>query len=204
MDIFIGTQNQYKAKEMTSFLDNLPNVNIHFWEELNLNVDVKEDQPSLEKNAQKKAVEISQLTNWYVLTSDGGVDIPGLGSKWDILKNQRIVGENKTDLEKAYKLINLMKGLSGEERKATFYLALALAKNGKLIWSDVQITDQGYILEKLPDEDIPQYKWMSHLWYYPKYDKVFNKLSDREKSEVRLKAEKIKKKLRNIVNKLQG
>jgi inosine/xanthosine triphosphate pyrophosphatase family protein len=202
MDILIGTKNQYKATEMVSFLDNLPGINIHHWKEFGLEIKIREDQPTLKKNAEKKAIEISKLTNWYVLASDGGFDIPGLGKKWDRLKNQRIVGEDKTDVEKAEKLLGLMKGLKGEKRKATNRLALALAKKGKLIWSTEQISDRGYISEELSDREIPAYRWMGHLWYYPQHKKVFNKLSDEEKEEVRKQGTGIKRSLRKVIKKI--
>jgi len=195
MDILIGTRNKYKATEMVSLLGKFPNLKIHFLDESNLNSKIEEDQKTLKNNAEKKAVGISKLTNYHVIASDGGVDIPGLGKKWDILKNQRTVGEDKTDLEKANKLLNIIKGLKKEKRKAIYYLSLALAKNGELIWSTEQIYDKGYIAEELPDKQIPQYLWMSHLWYYPKYKRVFNKLSEKEKEEVRKQGEGIKKSL---------
>lgn len=182
-------------------MQNLPGIKIHFWEELNLKIKVEENQPTLKKNAEKKAIEISKLTEWYILASDGGVNIPGLGKKWGILKNQRTVGEDKTDLEKAEKLLALMKKLRGEKRKACYRLALALAKNGKLIWSTEQITDKGLIAEKLFDRKIPPYRWMGHLWYYPQHKKVFNKLNEKEKNEVRKQGIRIRRSLRK---KLKG
>lgn len=202
MDILIGTKNQYKATEIASFLGKQPAITIHFWEELDLNVKVEEDQPTLIKNAEKKAIEISKLTDWYVLASDGGVDIPGLGKKWDILKNQRIVGEDKPDLEKAEKLLNLMKNLTGKKRKACYHLAIALAKNGILLWSIERISDQGFISEKLPDRHIPPYRWMGHLWYYPQFKKVFNQLNEKQKKEVRKQGMGIKKSLRKTVRQI--
>ncbi len=202
MDILIGTKNQYKATELASFLGNHHGVNIHSWEELGLEIKVEENQPTLKKNAEKKAIEISKLTNWYVLASDGGVDIPGLGKKWDILRNQRIVGEDKTDVEKAEKLLDFMKGLTGEKRKASYRLALALAKNGKLIWSTEQISDNGFISEELIDKEIPPYRWMGHLWYYPQYNKVFNKLSEKEKEEVRKQGIGIKESLGKAIKEI--
>jgi len=202
MDILIGTKNQYKVTEMVSFLGNLPGVNIHFWKELGLEIKIEENQPTLIKNAEKKAIEISKLTDWYVFASDGGVDIPGLGERWDILRNQRIVGENKTDVEKAERLLSLMKGLRGEKRKANYRLALALAKKGNLIWSMEQISDSGYIAERLPNRAIPKYRWMGHLWYYPQYQKVFNKLSEEKKEEVRERAAGITKNLRTAIKKI--
>lgn len=202
MDILIGTKNKYKATEMVSLLEKPPNIKIKFLDGLNLNIKIEEDQKTLKKNAEKKAIEISKLTNYYVIASDGGVDIPGLDKKWNILKNQRIVGENRTDLGKADKLLDLMKGLKGEKRKAIYYLSLALAKNGVLIWSTEQVYDKGYIVKELPDRRIPQYLWMSHLWYYPQYKKVFNKLIEREKEKVRKQGEGIKRSLQLKIREL--
>jgi len=153
MDILIGTKNLYKATEMVSLINANLKINIHYLKDKNIKIKIEEDQPSLIKNAEKKAVEISKLTDYYVLTSDGGVDIPGLGKRWDILKNQRIVGENNTDIVKADNLLRLMKDLNGTKRKVEYYLALALAKNGKLIWSAQDIYDKGYIVENLPDRN---------------------------------------------------
>lgn len=202
MEILIGTKNQYKATEMASFLANCPGIKVHFWEEFGLEIKIEEDQPTLKKNAEKKAVEISKLTDWYVLASDGGVDIPGLGGNWDILRNQRIAGEDKADLEKAEKLLGLMKGLKGEKRKASYRLALALAKKGNLVWSTEQIVDKGFISEELPDREIPPYRWMGHIWYYPQHKKVFNNLSEEEKNEVRKQGIGIKRSLRRIIKEI--
>ena len=202
MDILIGTKNAYKATETTYFLENLPGIKIHFWEELDKDMKVEENQSTLKKNAEKKAIEISKLTDWYVLASDGGGDIPGLGKKWDRLRNQRIVGEDKTDLEKAEKLLKLMKGLKRKDRQATYRLALALARKGKLIWSDEQITDKGIITDKLFNKNIPLGCWMGHLWYYPQHKKVFNKLSEKEREEVRKQGMGLKISLRQTVEKI--
>ncbi len=199
MDILIGTRNKYKVAEMMALLGRISGVKICFLDELGVGIRVEEDQETLRKNAEKKAVEISRLTDCYVIASDGGVDIPGLGKKWDILRNQRTVGEDKTDLEKAKRLLSLMKGLKNEERRAVYYLALALAKNGKLIWSAEGIYDEGYIAEKLPDRQIPQSRWMGHLWYYPRYEKVNTKLSEKEKKEVRKRGEELKKSLQSKI-----
>ncbi len=195
MDILIGTKNQYKIEEMISFLEGLDDVKIHNLDEIPEKIIIEEDQNSLEKNAIKKAIEISKHTNWYVFTSDGGVDIPGLGCKWDILKNQRIVGENKTDKEKVEALILLMNGLSGEDRKCTYHLALAIAKDGHILWSNEDITDRGYIVEKPEDVEIPLYKWMNHVWYYPKFNKTANQVNSIERKEIRKIAENSKRNL---------
>jgi len=58
MDILIGTKNQYKATEIVFLLENQPGIKIHLWDELGLEIKVEENQPTLRKNAEKKAIEI--------------------------------------------------------------------------------------------------------------------------------------------------
>ena len=111
MNILIGTKNPYKAGVMEYMLSDIDDVKIHFLKDSNINIEIEEDGPSLIENAKKKAREISKYTDWYVLTSDGGVDIPSLGSKWDILRNQRIVGHENDDITKVINILKLMKGI---------------------------------------------------------------------------------------------
>jgi len=199
VDILIGTKNEYKATEIASLLEGLRDLNIHYLAGLNLDLKIEEEQNTLKKNAEKKALEFSGFTDWYVLASDGGVDIPALGKKWDILKNQRTVGEDSTDLEKAQKLLELMKDLKEGNRYASYHLALALARKGKLIWSGEKVTDKGIIAEHLFNQEIPPYRWMGHLWYYPQFKKVFNQLSEEEKVKVRKQGESLKRSLQKKI-----
>jgi len=92
-----------------------------------------------------------------------------------------------------------MTGLKTEARQVKYYLALALAKKGKLIWSTQAVTDWGHIVDKLPSPKIPPYRWMGHLWYYPQFKKTFNQLNDSEKQVIRQRASQIKTELRQQV-----
>lgn len=199
MNILIGTKNPYKSGEMEYLLKDIPNVNIYLLKDTDINLDIEEDGKTLIENAEKKAIEISKHTDMYVLASDGGVDIPGLGDKWDILRNQRIVGHDNTDLEKSNKLLSLMIDLKGEERKAEYCLAVALAFNGKVVWFDEDITDRGYITEKLVDENIPFGFWMGHVWYYPKYNQISTRISKDERIENRKLEDGLKKRLKEYI-----
>jgi len=202
MDILIGTRNPYKATEMIRFLEGIEGINIHNLDELAERIIIEEDQNSLLGNARKKAMEISKHTCWYVLTSDGGVDIPGLGNKWDRLKNQRTVGENKTDREKVETLLKLMAGLKGDNRKCSYCLAIALAKDNKLLWSFEDVTENGYIVEYSQDTAIPSGRWMGHIWYYPHFKKTFNQTTEVEKNEIRKMAGNLKEKLQKYLREI--
>lgn len=193
MKILIGTKNAYKAGEMEYLLNDIPDLEIVFLKDIELNVYIEEDQTSLLGNAEKKAKEISSKCDYYVLCSDGGMNIPGLGNKWDILRNQRIVGEHNTDLEKCNNLLNIMKGLKGSERIAEYSFALAIGHHGSVLWSTEEVTEKGEIAEELPDSTIPEYKWMGQLLYFPKYKAVHNQLSEEERSDLRKKSMQILK-----------
>lgn len=199
MEILIGTKNAYKVGEMVFLLEGLKNVNIHFLKDQDFNIQVEEDEKSLKDNAAKKAIEISQKTNLLTLASDAGVDIPALGEKWNFLKSQRMVGQEKSDLEKVKTLLKIMEGLQGEDRRIENYLALALAKNGKLLWVDEDITERGYVTEDLVDENIPENRWLGHIWYYHEFNKVFNKLNDIELIKVREQSKNLKKSLQKFL-----
>lgn len=203
MEILIATKNEYKVGELLHYLEGLDNLKIHLLKDQDIQVNVVESGSSLEENAQKKAIEISKKTKFLTLASDGGVDIPVLGEKWDVLRNQRIVGENSSDVEKAKTVLKMLEGLNGEDRKVVFYHALALAKNGKLVWSSVDITEQGYVAQNLPDENIPKSKWFSHIWYYPEFEKVFNKLNEEELKKVREQSTNLKKKLHEVLTTIE-
>lgn len=192
LDILIATKNSYKVDEMLFYLEDMDGINVYLLKDQNINLKIKEDGHSLRSNAEKKAILISQKTPFLTLASDGGVDVPALGEKWNILKTQRNVGENNSDLQKAKNFLKIMEKLKGEDRKVQHYLALALAKDGQLLWSDEKITERGYIVEKLPDENIPNDKWISQIWYYKEFDKVFNKLNDVELRKVRQEAQDLK------------
>ncbi len=187
---------------MEYFLKGIPNVSIHFLKDMDIDVEVEEDGVTLKENAEKKAKELSKYTDMYVLASDAGNDIPSLGDRWDVLRNQRIVGHDNTDLEKVNRLLDIMKDLKGEDRKATHRFALALGKGGEVLWSDEDVIGYGYITEDLVDEDIPIYKWFGHVWYYPKYKKVFNYLTEKELEEVREEGKGMKERLEKVIENL--
>ena len=132
----------------------------------------------------------------YVLTSGGGVDVPALGKKWDILRNQRTVGHNNSDSIKIKIFLKLMTGLKGDKRKVEYHLALALALKGKIIDSFEDTTDRGCIIEKLIDKDIPLGMWMGHIWYYPQYKKTYTRLNKEELKKVMKQGDSIREKLR--------
>jgi XTP/dITP diphosphohydrolase len=185
MDILVATNNAFKIDEMEWFLRGIPDISIHYLKELENVPDVEEDGETLEENAIKKAVVISKLTDWIVMTSDVGIRIDALGESWDYRRPRRILGEHATEVEKVQRMMELMKGLEGEDRKAGYPLALALARDGRLLWSKEFISYEGYIVSEPDLEGIGQNRGMGRMWYLPKFDTTEDKLTPEQRDQLR-------------------
>lgn len=184
MELLLATNNQFKQKEILWHLDDLEGINLHYMSEIDP-IEVVEDGKTLLENAEKKAREISEKTDWYVLTSDAGVDIPGLKEKWDMTRPRRIVGEHKNDLEKLKTLLEMMEGLTGPERNCKFHLALAVGKRGEVLWSKEVEAEDGVIVEKYDDRPINPNTWMARAWYYPEIGKTDEDLTPEQRAAIR-------------------
>ena len=185
MDILIGTKNNFKVKEMLWHLEGLEGITIHTMDELPDDINVEEDGKTLKENAEKKAREISQQTDWLVFTSDAGVALPGLGDIWDMTRPKRTVGEQSTERERVDNLLKIMEGLKGDDRKCVYHVAFALAKKGELIWSEEIEGESGMIVEEDHTENITPNAWMAVVWYYPKLGKTDYQLTPEERTKIR-------------------
>lgn len=185
MELLLATNNSFKQKEMLWHLEGLEGINLHYMSELAEPIEVVEDGKTLLANAEKKAQEISEQTDWYVLTSDAGVDIPGLGERWDMTRPKRIVGEDKNDLDKLKTLLEMMENLKGDQRKCKFHFALALGLKGQVLWSKELSAEEGVIVEKFDDRPINPNTWMARAWWYPDVGKTDEDLTPEERSAMR-------------------
>jgi inosine/xanthosine triphosphate pyrophosphatase family protein len=184
-EIIIATNNKFKIEEMRWFLEGIPNLNVHYLKELKEIPEVEEDGETLLENAIKKALEISKHTPLLVFTSDAGIKIPGLGSKWDYRKPQRILGKDASAMERIDKLLGMMNGLKGRERDAQYILAIVLAKNGDVQYTDEFIGYNGSIVETVKEGELESVRAMSRMWYLKDFGKVEEQLTDNERSKLR-------------------
>jgi inosine/xanthosine triphosphate pyrophosphatase family protein len=185
MELLIGTANSFKVKESHWFLEGLPNLSIHSLSEILEVPEIEEDGETLLENSNKKARIISTFTPHIVLTSDAGVAIPGLGKSWDYRRPKRNVGENRTAEERMIKLLAMMSGLSEEQRRVEYTMALSVAQNGQILWSKEFFGYSGYIVDKIqyiPDKND---RWMGSLWYIPEFETVEVKLSPEQLEKLR-------------------
>lgn len=122
------------------------------------------------KTPASKALHYSHAANSLAIASDGGLNIPALGDRWDPLQTHRFAGEDASEEERARALLKMMEGLHGDQRRAFFVEAVALAHRGDLLGEWEAQGEDALVAEAMPDRLIPGF-WAGSLLYYPRLGK---------------------------------
>lgn len=201
-NIILSTGNIHKVEEIKDILKELP-VNICSKKDLGFgDIDVEEDGTTLEENAIKKAVAISQKVDGIVIADDTGLFVDELGGEPGIYSS-RYSGENASYEENNKKLLKRLEGIALEERTATFKTVIAIVTEDKQVK-----TVYGECKGKIGFE----FKGDGGFGYDPLfivdgYDKTFAELGEEVKNKIshRAKAlEELKKELKNIIGETDG
>lgn len=140
--IVIATNNLGKQKEIQAILNNYECLTL---KEVNCEVKIEEDQETFEGNALKKASQIAKLTNLPCIADDSGLCIEALGG-WPGVHTARFLGEEATQEQKNQAILEKMKHLEGEERKAKVECVVIYLEQGKYVIGKGEV--QGRIAEK--------------------------------------------------------
>lgn len=140
--ILIATSNPGKIKEIRQILKNYELLTL---KEVNCQIEVDEDQQTFERNAKKKAKEISENIKMPCIADDSGLCIKAL-SDWPGVHTARFLGEKATPKQRNEAILEKMKNLKGEERKAKVVCVIAYYEKGKYIVAKGEIS--GKIAEK--------------------------------------------------------
>ncbi|NOY14883.1 MAG: hypothetical protein GXP43_01555 [bacterium] len=143
---------------------------------------------SLLENAYGKALAGSRkYPERVVMATDGGVEIPYLGKKWNPVLTKRLGGldmdEKMSDRERAEKLIELMRDAKGEQRLMVWREAVVIMKDGKVIFKTTINGGVGYLMEKLPKEFKQSGFWLGYVWRMPAIGRAYMLLTDEERFE---------------------
>lgn len=118
--ILIATNNSGKLKEFREILKNYELLTL---KDVNCEIEVKEDQDTFEGNAKKKAMEIGNITNLPCIADDSGLCIEAFGG-WPGIHTARFLGEKATPQQRNEAILEKMKDLNGEERKAKVHCVI--------------------------------------------------------------------------------
>jgi len=185
--LLLATTNQGKAREIKSYLKDLPIV-IHSLEELGQLKLFTETGRTFDENARGKSLFYS--TNWEGLTlaEDSGLKIEVLRGEPGVL-SARYSGERATDQKNNQKVLERMKEVPSEKRKARFVSCMVLSKKGNII-KEIKESAEGIIT--LGEKGAYGFGY-DPLFYYPPLKKTFAELLPEEKNKVSHRGRALKK-----------
>jgi XTP/dITP diphosphohydrolase len=126
MQLVFATNNGNKLREIKNILgDSFILLSL---DDLNINEDIPENEPTLEGNALYKARYIHNLLNMNVFADDTGLEIDVLNGLPGV-NSARFAGESKDSNANIDKALSLMG--ESENRKARFRTIIALIMDGK-------------------------------------------------------------------------
>lgn len=190
--IVIATNNINKLKEIKEIFKEYELLSL---KDINCNIEVEEDGKTFEENAKKKAGEIAKITNLPVLADDSGLCIEAFNG-WPGVYTDRFLGENATPIQKNEAILEKMKNLKGEERKAKVVCIMAYCENGKYIVA------KGEVEGKIAEEPRGQSGFGFDPIFEIENGKTYGEISEEEKNKIshRKKAlENLQKQLTNLV-----
>jgi len=189
--ILIATNNNHKREKLSWIVRDYFET-INFLEDLTTKIKVEENGSSFKENAEIKAKTYSEYYDGYVIATDGGVLIPALGKNWNPLKTKRFAGEDISDFERIQLLLDLMKEKKGNDRITAWNEAIAVAQNGKILFSAQAEGIKGILQTTFDEKKYKPGIWVCSIWYFPMFKKNFFDLSENEIKEVEISWSKLK------------
>lgn len=199
--ILVASGNPHKQEKLKWIVEDHFSE-ILFPEDVDNDIEVEESGQTFIENAEIKAVEASKHFDGHVIATDAGIMIPSLGEKWNGLHTKRFAGVDASDEERMKLLLSMLEGKTGEDRKMTWNEAVAIAKNGKVLFSKQVVGIEGIAQTSYDMNKYKQGIWVCSLWYFPQYQKNFFDLTQSEIAEVEISWHKLKKAVDNYVNSL--
>lgn len=182
--LILASNNQKKIKEIKEILKE-EKIEVLSLKEINLDIDVIEDGNTFEENAIKKSKEIYEelkgkgFNDFIVMSDDSGLAVDYLNGEPGVY-SARYAGEHGNDKLNNEKLLNSLKGVNKEERKARFICHIALIDNNEK-YIGVRGEVEGYILESESGASGFGY---DPLFFYEPLKKTFAELSSEEKNKI--------------------
>ena len=129
--LLIATSNPGKLREIKAVFSGSP---IHF-EDLRQDPDLPaavEDADTFMANAEKKALHYAERSGLPALADDSGLEVDCLGGRPGV-RSARFAGRHGDDQANNAKLIELLRDVPLEERRARFRCAIVVADRGAVL-----------------------------------------------------------------------
>lgn len=167
--LVLATRNTDKVFEIKKILGDL-DIDLVTLEAYPGLPEVVEDQDTLEGNATKKAKEVAEYTGLPAVADDTGLEVEYLNGAPGVYSS-RFAGENATYEHNVRKLLQEMKGVSWEQRRAKFRTVVAFCDGKNTETVDGQIA--GIICKEERGENGFGY---DPVFLVPRHDRTFSEM----------------------------
>ncbi len=175
--ILLATRNKDKVREISNLLSDL-SVTVLSIDDFPDIPEVVEDRDTLQDNAVKKAVELSQYFNMPALADDTGLEVDALNGAPGVL-SARYAGKNATYSQNVDKLLADLLDVPDEKRTAQFRTVAAFAADGDVV--SVEGVCKGVILHARRGHGGFGY---DPVFYVPDVGKTFAEMTLEEKNKI--------------------
>ncbi|TYB35807.1 MAG: XTP/dITP diphosphatase [Flexistipes sinusarabici] len=130
--LLVASKNNNKLNEIRKILGCL-NIKVNsVYDFCSMSGDIEETGSSFEENASIKALAFSKLVEDFIIADDSGLCVDYLNGAPGVF-SARFAGEDATDKQNNEKLLDKLRGVDSEQRKARFVCVIALAKKGEIV-----------------------------------------------------------------------
>lgn len=189
--IVVATNNQGKLKEIQEILNKYELLSL---KDVNCDIEVEEDQETFEGNSLKKAKQISEITKMPCIADDSGLCID-IFEGWPGVHTARFLGENSTPEERNNAILEKMKNLDRDNRKAKVECVITYYDDGNIVIGKGEI--KGRIAKESKGENGFGFDPIFEL----ENGKTYAELTSEEKNAIshrRMALENLKKQLTNM------
>ena len=180
--ILLATGNRDKQDEFRRLFQGLPFSPVTP-AEAGTNADPEEEGETHEAIARDKAGQWSASASMLSIASDGGLVIPALGSFWESRYTHRFAGPVADNGERLARLLELMQPYQGEDRRASWVEALAIADRGRVLVSWELAGAVGYLDGEAPAGPLPEF-WVFSVWRFPQFGTTYSQLTQEQRSSI--------------------
>jgi len=177
--LYVASSNQGKLREYRALAEPAgESVDIAFIPIFG-SLDVFEEiWPTIAENAAGKALHYSRFAEGIVIADDSGLVVPALGGAPGVL-SARYAGPDATDVERVRKVLDEMRGMKGEARRARFVCVVAVAESGNMLGL-FSAAAEGILLEAPRGEHGFGY---DPIFFFPALGKTYAEISREEKNQ---------------------
>ncbi len=197
LEIVISSRNSGKKRELRSLLKGLK-IKVLDLNDFPAAPRVEEKGKTFEENAAAKALKIAKFTGRLTLADDSGLEVEALGGRPGVY-SARFAGRNAADEANNRKLLRALAGVPKLKRKARFVCVIALADKDKLAGL-VRGECGGRIAFEPDGKNGFGY---DPVFFSPKHNKTFARLSPGEKNAVSHRGKALRKAKKLIGRRLQ-